>query len=115
MNTNCTCAVPGCQRPAALLPDGSHGFCEQHADLAPDPLRQRFLTLVRRLRAIRAMWDDEGRYQAIVESGRYLKLAHATCCAEEALDAAAQRLTLAIIAAQSIAGSTPAPQMRRSA
>ena len=95
-----TCAIPGCQSPAAPLPDGGAGVCDIHFAMAPNAHRARFLTVVRRLRTLRAMWSDEARYESLVASGRYLKLAHATCCAEEALDAAARRLTLAILAAQ---------------
>ncbi len=68
--------------------------------MAPANHRQRFLTVVRRLQSLREIWNNEARYDAIVADGRYLKLAHATCCAEEALDIAARRLTLAILAAQ---------------
>lgn len=82
------------------MPDGSDGFCDEHMAMAPANHRQRFLTVVRRLQSLRVIWNDEARYDAIVADGRYLKLAHATCCAEEALDMAARRLTLAILAAQ---------------
>ena len=97
------CAIPGCKQPADKLPDGAAGFCSDHLAMAPASQRERFLTVLRRLRSLRDIWSDEARYDAIVASGRYLKLAHATCCAEEALDMAAQRLTLAIIAAQNSA------------
>ncbi|MFN3888794.1 MAG: hypothetical protein ACK4MV_00245 [Beijerinckiaceae bacterium] len=75
--------------------------------MAPEIHRRRFVSVVRRLRALRDIWNDPGRYDSVVASGRYLKLAHATCCAEEALDAAAQRLTLAILAARSAAPMAP--------
>lgn len=97
MDKDFTCAIPGCRQPAARLPDGSAGFCDEHLAMAPHS-RRRFLTVVRRLRMLRDIWSDEAHYDRIVASGRYLKLAHATCCAEEALDVAARRLTLAIIA-----------------
>lgn len=100
MDGHITCAIPGCRRPAARMPDGSDGFCDDHMAMAPANHRQRFLTVVRRLQGLREIWNNEARYDAIVADGRYLKLAHATCCAEEALDTAAQRLTLAILASQ---------------
>ena len=100
MDGHITCAITGCQHKAARMPDGSDGFCVEHIAMAPANHRQRFLTVVRRLRTLRDMWNDETRYDGIVADGRYLKLAHATCCAEEALDIAAQRLTLAILASQ---------------
>lgn len=100
MDGHLTCAITGCQQSAARMPDGSDGFCDQHLAMAPANHRQRFLTVVRRLQMLRNIWNDEARYDAIVADGRYLKLAHATCCAEEALDMAARRLTLAILAAQ---------------
>ena len=114
MEANSTCAIPGCQQPAARMPDGAHGFCDQHMALAPQAHRRRFVTVVRRLQALRAIWNDEANYDNVVASGRYLKLAHATCCAEEALDMAARRLTLAIIAAQSSAEAAR-PALRQSA
>lgn len=112
MSANFTCAIPACRQPAARLPDGSRGFCDEHIGMASDLHRRRFLTVVRRLRVLRNIWNDEARYESVVASGRYLKLAHATCCAEEALDAAAQRLTLVILAAGS---SAAAGELRRSA
>lgn len=100
MDGHITCAITGCQHPAARMPDASDGFCVEHLAMAPANHRQRFLTVVGRLQSLREIWNDEARYDALVADGRYLKLAHATCCAEEALDIAAQRLTLAILAAQ---------------
>ncbi len=100
MDGHITCAITGCQNPAARMPDASDGFCEEHLAMAPEHHRQRFVTVVRRLQALREIWNDEARYDGLVADGRYLKLAHATCCAEEALDMAARRLTLAILAAQ---------------
>lgn len=105
MDASFTCAIPGCQQHADRTPDGADGFCDQHFAMAPQAHRQRFLTVVRRLRALRDIWNNEASYDSVVASGRYLKLAHATCCAEEALDMAARRLTLAILAAQSSAES----------
>lgn len=107
MDKEFTCAIPGCRQEAARLPDGAPGFCDEHFALAPDSRRRRFITVVRRLRLLRDIWSDEARYGRIVASGRYLKLAHATCCAEEALDDAARRLTLAILAARPGAGAAP--------
>jgi hypothetical protein len=117
MSGTFTCTITGCQQPAARLPDGGDGFCDEHMAMAPETHRQRFLSVVRRLRALRDIWNDEGRYESVVASGRYLKLAHATCCAEEALDSAAQRLTLAILAAGHSSTTTAAPgaELRRSA
>lgn len=100
MDGHFTCAITGCQQPVMRMPDGSDGFCEEHMAMAPANHRQRFLTVVRRLQSLREIWNNEARYDAIVADGRYLKLAHATCCAEEALDTAAQRLTLAILASK---------------
>lgn len=114
MEANFTCAIPGCQQHAARTPDGADGFCDQHFAMAPRAHRQRFLTVVRRLQSLREIWNDEASYDNVVASGRYLKLAHATCCAEEALDMAARRLTLAILAAQSSAEAAR-PALRQTA
>jgi hypothetical protein len=115
MDGDLHCAIPGCRRPALGLPDGANGFCDEHVAMAPDAHRRRFLSVVRRLRFLREIWSDEGRYANIVANDRYLKLAHATCCAEEALDAAAQRLTLSILAAQASMASIARAEQRRSA
>lgn len=115
MSTMFSCAIPGCRQPAGRMPDGAPGVCEAHLSMAPDAQRQRFLTIIRRLRVLRAIWNDEALYDQIVASGRYVKLAHATCCAEEALDEAAHGLHLAIVAAQSAAARAAACEDRRSA
>lgn len=115
MSTVFSCAIPGCREPARLMPDGAPGVCEAHISMAPEAQRQRFLTIIRRLRVLRDMWNDEARYDQIVASGRYVKLAHATCCAEEALDEAAHGLHLAIDAAQSAAARSDASGARQSA
>lgn len=112
MDGHLTCAITGCQHPAARMPDSSDGFCDEHMAMAPANHRQRFLTVVRRLQSLREMWNDEARYDGIVADGRYLKLAHATCCAEEALDMAARRLTLAILASQAHAAVAPQGDVR---
>ncbi len=75
METSFTCAIPGCQQHADRTPDGADGFCDQHFAMAPQAHRQRFLTVVRRLRALRDIWNNEESYDSVVASGRYLKLA----------------------------------------
>lgn len=115
MSANFSCAISACPHPAAGLPGGGDGFCDQHIAMAPDVHRRRFLSVVRRLRALRDIWNDEARYESVVASGRYLKLAHATGCAEEALDVAAHRLTLAILAAASSAVAPAPGDLRKSA
>ena len=91
------CVIPGC---AEVATEATAAMCGIHFASAPDPLRTRFRTALRRLSLLRDIWGDGPRYDAVVASGRYLKLAHATACAEEALDVAAQRLALAVVAAQ---------------
>ncbi|MDP2356782.1 MAG: hypothetical protein Q8M31_12065 [Beijerinckiaceae bacterium] len=115
MDGHFTCAITGCQQPALRMPDGSDGFCEEHMAMAPAIHRQRFLTVTRRLQSLREIWNNEARYDGIVGDGRYLKLAHATCCAEEALDKAAQRLTLAILASQANPAVVPRENVRQRA
>jgi hypothetical protein len=46
---------------------------------------------------LQTFWDDETAYDSVVASGRYLKLAHASCCAEENEEAARQSLLLAVL------------------
>jgi hypothetical protein len=97
------------------MPDGGAGVCEHHFAMASNIHRTRFLSVVRRLRMLREIWSDEARYDQVVASGRYLKLAHATCCAEEALDMAARRLTLSILAAQASGAASSQPVLRQRA
>lgn len=91
------CVVPGCFDRRAQ--PGS-AICVAHFAQASAPARVRFLTALRRVSALRAIWNDPSRYDRVVASGRYLKLVHASALAEDALDVAAQTLTLAVIAAQ---------------
>lgn len=91
------CLIPGCPEVGA---EATAAVCGPHFASAPGPARARFLATWRRVASLRDIWRDGERYDAVVASGRYLKLAHATACAEEALDAAARRLTLAVVAAQ---------------
>lgn len=91
------CVIPGC---AEAVAEATAAMCDVHFACAPHAARARFFAALRRVSFLRSIWSDGERYDAVVASGRYLKLSHATACAEEALDAAAQRLTLAVVAAQ---------------
>lgn len=95
------CAVAGCRRPA--VPQGANlpGFCEEHLAALSPAIRARLAATARRLVFLRGLWDDEVQYETIVASGRYLKLVHATACAEEAQEAACNRAALDAMAAQS--------------
>jgi hypothetical protein len=54
--------------------------------------RERKLRAEKRLRALRALWDDPERYDRIVASGRYLKLCALLQFASEAVERASGRL-----------------------
>ena len=49
-------------------------FCEQHVHLGSDAALQRKRQTQRRLEWVLALWDDRARFEAIVKSGRYLRL-----------------------------------------
>src|SRR5271154_3026063 len=49
-------------------------FCEEYAHLASDAALQRKRQTQRRLACAQALWDDPVRFEAIVASGRYLRL-----------------------------------------
>lgn len=99
------CGIPGCHDPAS---PATAGVCERHFAQASLRSRERYAVVARRLAAVQEWWDDEARYDAVVESDRWLKLSHATACATDAVDAARERLMLSIFAAQSQSQAAPA-------
>ena len=94
-----SCGVPACE--AAPAPDslqiGGEHLCSHHLSLAAPALRKRLDTAIRRARRVEAFWSDDAQYDAIVSSDRYLKLSHVTCCAEEHLEAAWDRVRLSVL------------------
>jgi len=89
-NPAAVCEAPRCAVPAFAVEGATLHLCARHAQAVPEPLRAR----------LQAYWDDEAAYAALVASGRYLKLAHASCCAEEHEEAARQSALLAILLAE---------------
>lgn len=91
------CEAAPCRDVGAPLDDTSIALCADHAAMAPFALRARLSRATRRRVFLQTFWDNEAAYDSIVASGRYLKLAHASCCAEENEDAARQSLLLAVL------------------
>ena len=91
------CEAAPCRHGADLIDGTSLALCPDHAAMAPFALRARLSRAGRRRAFLQTLWDDEAAYDSIVASGRYLKLAHASCCAEENEEAARQSLLLAVL------------------
>jgi hypothetical protein len=53
-------------------------FCEHHLDLASEASLQRKRQMQRRLAFVQDLWNDADRFDAVVVSGRYLKLCNLT-------------------------------------
>jgi hypothetical protein len=66
--------------------------------MAASARRRRMLSMQRRAAIIEGLWADPVRYDAVVASGRYLKLAHAKLCVDEAMGTATERFMLSIYA-----------------
>ena len=91
------CEASPCANAGAALDGGSLVLCADHAAMAPPALRARLSRATARRVFLQTFWDDETAYDSVVASGRYLKLAHASCCAEENEEAARQSLLLAVL------------------
>jgi len=74
-------------------------MCRHHLAMADPALRMRFEVALARLAQVQSYWDDDDRYEKVVASGRYLKLANATGWATEAAEAAWDRLKLDVFRA----------------
>lgn len=108
------CQAAPCSHTGTPLDGSSLILCAEHAALAPAALRARLSRASRRRLFLQTLWDNEAAYDAIVASGRYLKLAHASCCAEENEEAARQSLLLAVLLRDSgMTGHEPPENARR--
>ena len=92
------CQFPGCAQPAVGGDWTAPEVCARHLALAASDQRRRMMSMQRRSAVIEALWADPIRYDAIVASGRYLKLVHAKQCADEAMRAATERFMRSIYA-----------------
>jgi hypothetical protein len=61
-------------RGADIFRQDLDAFCEQHVHLGSDAALHRKRQTQRRLNWILALWDDARRFEAVVKSGRYLRL-----------------------------------------
>ncbi len=73
-------------------------FCEQHVHLGSDAALQRKRQTQRRLEWILALWDDRARFEAVVTSGRYLRLCTLTQSISDCDEKAWRRLKNEILA-----------------
>jgi len=94
------CEAPRCEAPSLAVEGSTLHLCARHAQAVPESLRARLARTARRRARLQAYWDDEAAYAELVASGRYMKLAHASCCAEEHEEAARQSALLAMLLAE---------------
>jgi len=94
------CEAHRCGERGDSIEGSSLRLCEAHARMLAPALRARLARAARRRARLQAYWDDEAAYDAVVASGRYMKLAHASCCAEEHEEAARQSALLALLLAE---------------
>jgi hypothetical protein len=73
-------------------------FCEQHVHLGSDAALQRKRQTQRRLEWVLALWDDRARFEALVKSGRYLRLCTLTETISDSDSRAWRRLKKEILA-----------------
>ncbi len=73
-------------------------FCEQHAHLGSEAALQRKRQTQRRLKWVEDLWEDPVRFEAIVMSGRYLRLCTLTEALNESDEKAWRRLKNEILA-----------------
>ena len=101
------CCIVGCSRPASDddLRHPDEAVCAEHARVSSLVLQGRLRTTLRRRDRLESVWADQGRYDAVVESGRYLKLCDATQAAMDNVDSAWIRLKLEIILSEANRGS----------
>ena len=92
------CQFPGCAQPAMGGDWTAPDVCAGHLAMAASSHRRRVMSMQRRSAFIETLWADPARYDAIVASGRYLKLAHVRQRAEESMGAATERFMLSIYA-----------------
>ena len=93
---NRMCCIPGCVSLADMddAPDVAELLCENHY-LQSDPImRLRLVQLQSRLALVESYWDDVEKYDQVVASGRYLKLANLTGWVSEAIEEVWNRLKL---------------------
>jgi hypothetical protein len=86
-------------------------FCEQHVHLGSDAALRRKRQTQRRLERIQALWEDPARFEAVVKSGRYLRLCTLTQSISDCDERAWRRLKneiLAVRAREFLCGSEAA-------
>ena len=73
-------------------------FCEQHACLGNDASLKRKRQTQRRLQWLESLWEDPAGFEAVVKSGRYLRLCALTERLSDSDEQAWRRLKNEILA-----------------
>ena len=74
-------------------------FCESHLHLASEAALQRKRQMQKRLAFVQDLWNDAERFDAVVASGRYLKLCNLTEWISDHDERAWERVKSEILAA----------------
>jgi hypothetical protein len=82
----------------AMCQDGDD-FCERHLELASFEAIERKQQMQKRRDFVQSLWDDADRFEAVIASGRYLKLCSLTEWISEYDERAWARIKNEILAA----------------
>jgi hypothetical protein len=75
-------------------------FCESNIDLASPAAIRRKQQMQKRLAFVQTLWNDADRFDAIIATGRYLKLCHLTEWISDCDEQAWARVKSEILAAR---------------
>jgi hypothetical protein len=80
-----SCCVPGCAHSAsrAVLSECVEVMCEAHYALASPAALARRARSEERLRSLQQRWNDDGYFDRLVASGKYLKMCTVLSLASE--------------------------------
>ena len=81
-------------------------FCESHLDLASEAALRRKQQMQKRLAFVQDLWNDADHFDAVVASGRYLKLCNLTEWISDSDERAWARVKNEILAASKAAAPT---------
>jgi hypothetical protein len=88
VNKGKVCLILGCASAAG----GGTLFCHMHGSVVEKKLGARVASLSKRREILRTFSAQDERFNQVLESGRYLKLAHAICCVDEAIDLSVEHM-----------------------
>lgn len=103
----------GAAGPARALPCADAGedldlFCETHIELASAAAIRRKKQMQRRLAFVQSLWNDPERFDAVVATGRYLKLCNLTEWISDFDARAWQRIKDEVLAVRDASGARSA-------